>query len=74
MRLARHRLLRKTWGQGQTPGHQGFLGTHVLPEQGVARGWRSQARGSNILKAVLVFSVNEARIKERRRHKAFERP
>lgn len=64
MHLARHRFLRKTWGQGRAPGHQGFLGTHVLHERGVARGLGSRARGSNVLKAVLVFSANEARIQD----------
>lgn len=43
MRPACHRLLRKTWGQGQAPGHRGFLGTQVLHEWGVARGWGSWA-------------------------------
>ena len=64
MRLARRRFLRETWSQGLAPGHQGFLGTHILHEWGVARGWGSWAQGSNILKAILVFSADEATIKD----------
>lgn len=71
-RLARRRFLRKTWGQGRAPGHQGLLG-HTFCLRGSSQGLGSWARGSNVLKASKkrpqrkhskVFSANEPRIQD----------